>query len=966
MNKNVAPLIAGLLILVLLSCSLGGADAHDDDSGVTEDVPILESPEEISDFIEEFDEPVHDFFYEYAVRFNRVNSLVNGALFADPSKTDLRTLQSLSDSALTEVDDFISFCREMESWSKETLGPAIEDAKALLDDKTFSKSRVEGLSDTAYARRLVEMMLDPDYEASFSPEDISKHTGVEMTKIRFLMQQVSNAMGDAVDNLEVDFATKNVEFYETVRDTAGAVNSTLALATPFGAFGTAGAATLGSFGTGCLAKAKYAYTVFENTSAAVTFAGNMVNIAVPEENISTTVKTVTEYNGYIGLLFGGAGGFTGSNRTEKALAIIGTTSDGYTTYFNVDDDGITSSTTPQLDTTTPVDLETNIYGGILPNGDYLVPAGDWEDWELPDFDWDLNGEDYWEEIYEGLEDITGSAYDEIEAAYAQFALDWRETHGPNPTEPAVVDRPDDEDLPAFFDLPDEDDEYADHEGFVITPDPDSFEVGIHSTGSVGFLPFDLTFTAQPNSSFLRERLKLSWDFGDGSTKTQIVGDEDFIPEVEHSYSEAGTYTVSLEAEDIRGYTAESEIEITAGSSLQEVIDSYKGKEAIIHVPGGTYTGWYLSGHVLKVWEGITLWGSKDSSIIEATIEMYPDSAIEGFTLRGGKYGIIKNASDINLSTWREGDTYDVDIIGNTFDAPDYQTAIWMTGLTPEGGEEIFYSGEISGNTCTTGLSHFLLIGKYTGIISSNTVKDTDGIGMEVSLVRDSTVSGNSFENSEGMKIYSSENSKISDNVFKNTKNTALAIYSLSGNSSCTANTITGGTNYSKGLYIGTLADGSSVTDHTVTGMSDTAFTVSTLAGEVSGNEIQDNTAITSLWVYTLEETGVLNDNKVMSNSGGAGIFETGGTITNNTISGNAGTGMSVTYFRGGSISGNTITSNQNGGAYIPSTRDTDDPQPSPKIKDANTISGNTGPGESNTDLWSIYADDRIPEDPEGE
>ncbi len=965
MNTKLTILVAGLIIILMFSCDLDNGDTGDDSGSsdaVITPIPILDIPEGdvIADFVATYEQPVHDYFYEYAVRYNRVNTLVNGALFADSEKTDLQAIVGLTDAAIEEIDDFIAFCREMETWGTDTLTPAVDAARALIPKGTFTKSRVAGMTDTAYARRLIEMILDPEYGLKFTPQQISKRTGVKMEKILFLMQQVSREMGDAVDNLDVDIATEKMEYAETVRDTAGAVNSTLALATPLGAFGGS-VTTLGGAAAGWVGKAKYAYTVFENTSAAVTFAGNVVNIAVPEEDISTPVKTVLEYNSYLGLIFGGAGGFTGSSKTEKALAIIGTTTDSVTTFIKVDDDGITSSTTPQLDTTTPVDLDS--YEGVLPKGDYRVPSVDWDDLDpsdIPDFNWDVGGSDYWDDLYNGVVDMSGSAYDTLVAEYDKFVLDWRsEEHDRIPTEPVSVGGTGD-DLPGFFDLTDADDEYADHEDLVITPDPGDFAVSIRSSGSIGEPPYDVTFSAEPNSAFLRYRLKLNWNFGDGTTLTQIVGDEDFTSEVVHRYSAEGVYTVKLQAEDLRGFTAEKEINIAIGGDLQSIIDSYKGKEAVILVPGGTYTGGYDDGKTLKVWEGITLLGSRDTSIIDATIEMFPGSRIEGFTLRTNSwYPFIRRGdkSETVQEDWNDGDPWDVEIIGNTFEREGEDTG---TGINFGSSYGIVMTGEIRGNTCVSGVNTFLIVDDFSGIISDNTLKT--GVYVDIENAVDSTITRNTLEDSRGMTITYAENTEISDNIITNTVSyEALHILEMADGSVCSGNTISGGTSsYIDGICIDTLSPGAVVSENTVTGMKGNGASISKLGGEVSKNTFSENGEY-GVYIEYLQDSGILDTNSITKNEdGGVRVqISTSGAITDNTIQENSGYyGISVSRFLRGDISGNTITSNLGSGAKIPSSKGTGDLQPSPKIKDSNTIYGNLG----TYNLYSVYEDDRIPGD----
>ena len=71
------------------------------------------------DFVNEFDDDLNEYLYEYALRYNRVNTLVNSALFSDPYITSKAKIVELNDAAIKEIDDFIEFCKEMESGIKQ-------------------------------------------------------------------------------------------------------------------------------------------------------------------------------------------------------------------------------------------------------------------------------------------------------------------------------------------------------------------------------------------------------------------------------------------------------------------------------------------------------------------------------------------------------------------------------------------------------------------------------------------------------------------------------------------------------------------------------------------------------------------------------------------------------------------------------------------------------------------------------
>jgi len=936
----------------------------------TYDVPILETPEEILDFVSTFDDPINDYFYEYALRFNRVNTLVNSTLFIDHSKTDRASIISLSNSALKEVEDFIAFCKEMESWSKTTFEPTIEEAKKNVTNKTFTTSRNLGMSDTAYARRLVEMYLDSSYETTFSPSDISRHTGVEMEKIRFLMRQVSSEFLTEVDIVDEVTYGDQVEFCETVRDTAGAVNSTLALATPLGAFGTATATatTTAAAATGWLQKAKYTYTVFENTSAAITFAGNVVNVSVEEENIPTAVKTVTKYNSYVGLVFGGVSGFNSSEKADKALAIIGTTSDGVTTYFNITEDGIKASNKAQL-ITTPENINPDNLNGVLVKGDYKIPNQEEVDnWNYSDFDWTQKGEDYWENIYDEIEDITAESYLELENEFKNFATEWSNQIQKNSTQEEKIIR--EAELPKFFDKEDIENKYENHAQLDIIPNLEDFEVSITSTGSTGLAPYEVVFKASPNTKFLRENLKLHWDFDDGTTYTQIIGDDDFNPEIKHIFINEDTYNVVLRCEDIRGFTAEAQLDITIGNNLQEVIDCYKGKEAIIHVPPGIYTGGYNNGIVLKLWEGITLWGNKDSSFIDATIEMYPNTKIEGFTLRGGDWGVIIDTEDSNATINIE--SYDIEIVGNNFIAPDYQTAIWLTPLYIN-EKEIPYSGEIKNNT-SNGLGRFLLCGTFNGELSYNTIKNTyNEPSIEFSGLFNSTINSNVFENAGGMLFYSdTENSNIFENTFTNTTSSQALSFAgrLTSGTQVIKNIIKESPLGKGGISISSILENALFSENKITNSSGLGIYIDKVEGEVSSNEISDNNSKdASLMINILAPTGIVKDNLIINNINnfnyiwpnsysGIQVTRVQGNLINNTVTNNSGGGLYAIY-DGGNISSNVITNNKNAGVSIGSN---DSKKPSSLIKDSNTISNNTCNDESYyyKDLYTPWQEDTIP------
>ncbi len=961
-----------LLFLLFVSCPL---TTNTIDNNDIYEIQIIDTPVELKSFVETYETPLHDYFYEYAIRYNRVNALINSLLFIDHNKNDRAHIISLNEASLREVDDFISFCKEMEQWGDNVFEPAVESTKKSISDNIFNNSKVAGMSDSAYARRLVEMYLDSSYGATFSPSDISRKTGIEMAKIRFLMQQISREFSTEVDIVNEEVIGEQVEFCETVRDTAGAVNSTLALATPLGAFGTATASvtTTAAAATGWIQKAKYASTVLENTSAAITFAGNVVNIAVKEDNIPTSVKTVTEYNSYVSLVFGGIGGFNGSS-SEKALAIIGTTSDGVTTYIKIEDDGIKASERPQL-SSTPDKIEIDSLDSALVKGDYKIPDEEnINNWTFSDFDFDIKGENYWDDIYDGIEEMTSSTYREFEDEFKQFVEVWIENNDNNLTKSEIIDK--ENILPEFFNEGG-DESFTSHQELDVPLSNSDFEVSISTLALKALVPYDATFSANLNNRFLYDNLKLYWDFGDGTSLTQTISEEGYNPEVNHKFSNEGVYTVSLRALDNRGYSAECEIEISVGNNLQEVIDSFKGKEAIVHVPPGAYTGGYSYGNVLKVWSGITLWGNKDSTFIDATVEMYPDSRIEGFTFRGGRYGVIIDTED--PSAINDIQSYDIEIVGNNFYAPEYQTAMWLSPIYDNDNNETPYTGEIKNNT-SNGLGTFLLCGKFIGEVSYNNIKNTyNQKSTEFGGLADSLITNNNFINAGGIEIYGDiENSIISENSFVNTTNEASIsiVGKLSSSSQLIDNEITKSVYSKGGMRINEISEGSKVSGNIIKDGNGLGISIEKVLGEFSNNEISNNTSEQSILIIrNILPTGVVSDNKLINNITNYNyiypysfsnliVFSSEGSILNNTVSGNSGGGMSINYVKG-NISGNNVTNNLNGGITVGAY---EIEKPSFDFKNSNTISGNTCYDEDYyyVDLYTPWKEDRIPETPPDE
>ncbi len=975
MKKILISSLIFLNILLLISCpigDIGNIDNQDNDTEII-DIPILDTPSEILDFVNEFDDDLNKYLYEYTLRYNRVNTLVNSALFSDPYKTSKANIIKLNEAAIKEIEDFISFCKEMENWNKTVFQPAITEAEKKITNKTFATSRVSGMSDGAYARRLVEMYLDSTYNATFSLQDISRKTGVDMARLRFLCSQVSSQFNEEVDGVDVEQYTKQIEFYETVRDTAGKINATLALATPLGAFGaaTTTATTTAATATGFITKVKTAKTVIENSSAVITFAGNVLNLAVDEEDIPPTVKTINQYNSYVSLALGGVSGFTGSNRAEKALAIIATSSDGYTTYIDITDDGIKKSDKKMRDTT-PDNINPDNLNGVLLTGEYNIPK-DINNWEFADFDWTEQGLQYWEDLYDGIEDLTGEKYKEFENSFNQFVDDWRETHQSNQIEKESVDKT--PVLPKIFDKEDLDDEYEDHSEIEDTTDSNDYKASIYYSIKAGFVPLDVTFYAKPNTIFVFNGLKFTWDFGDGTIVEQNINSNDYTTSINHQYTQEGNYTVKLTVEDYNGNKAESSIEIiTSLTDLQKIIDVYKGDSATIEVPDGYYTGSQINPNNISLWNDLSLTGSQNS-IIAATIYMYPNTRIEGFQLNGGTYS-SENAVICTLpypSIIEDIDTYNIEIIDNKFNENLSFTSIKL----PYGqfiGYPVIYSGIISKNVKKEG--RFLNADDLKDFeISENIINYTNP--PEKTIIIDelinSKLNNNEFVNASGIEIDLIDNSEIKGNTFNDyTYYASLYVKENIKSGSIISDNIFQGGEKKVWMNIKNLSDGAIFKDNIIqNNTGDCNISIENVDGEISNNIIQNNNEKVSIVISKLGATGKFINNQILDNGTQAAgnrddasveIYHSYGEINNNIISGNSLLGLLLWHYSG-EFKNNTVTNNKEGGVYYyPLYGNGTHPY---IIKNDNpNISNNstTDPTYTYYDLYTPWEDDRLPAD----
>ncbi|MDD3997599.1 MAG: right-handed parallel beta-helix repeat-containing protein, partial [Sphaerochaetaceae bacterium] len=964
-------LMVGILLFTLLSCN-PEIDTPDPEPEPFSLLELGQPMTEARNFLETqgiTEDDIHAVLLNYTIGFNRVATLVNSVIYADFEATDRNLLKQRVNAAIAELDAFNAICKDLEEIGT-TLDSALDAYYDQFPDeqrKAMSQSSRAEEGDTWYARRLIELMLDYENPVTFDLNDISKRTGVGMKKLHYIMQQTANQLGTQVDIVDYEEYEKEIEYLETVRDTAGNINATLALATPLGAFTagtTAAATTTGAHAVGWVTKAKTAYTVVENANAMITFTDGVVNLAVDEKDIPPAFKSVTKYNKYVGIALGGITGFKDVSTGEKIIGIVGAATDTTTTFFDINDGNVKVSETPTR-TETPANVNTDSLQGVLPGGTYKVPNVDISSWEFPEFNW--GDEELWEHLYD--ETLVGEAYDlfmdDLNQRFQDLIDTWDSTVNNDKLQEVLVDT---STLPEFFNLEDPDELFPEPEDVADDPDPAAFTIQVFASASSDTVPTTVTFTVVPSGAFLYGKTEFSWDFGDGSPLYKLEpGDAGYGSVVTHEYTEVpagSSFTVSVTATDPRGYSASMEKTVSIRKTLQQLIDASTG--STLTIPTGTYT------ESIKVREGLTLTGSGTAStIIEGSVELEPDTALENLTVLGTVFGKPAIYNSYDVDTWADQISIDIDITDVVVEnAPlvdrgiyfsdkwneDYSDKIPYVGIIKnslikncaESGIEIdYFDGEIRENVLENNGYQNIQIGKTTELakISSNEIRGADSVGIKINDLRGIVWDNLIEDNQTGLQVSNtSQDAEVWENRFLNNGPIGAIVIDTMDGGSIHHNTITGNQRFGSyglgtqggGIQVDTMIAGASIANNTITANEGVAVYIrylgnaavttgyDTVNGSVFANNIVQNNVATV--VDTIQLTG-----------GGVYIeYVYDGGVLGNIFSGNtttkAGGGLYVDYLYG-AVSGNTFTSNtaaeRGGGASIG------------QIKESGTCNGNT-------------------------
>ncbi|MGE4454643.1 MAG: right-handed parallel beta-helix repeat-containing protein [Sphaerochaeta sp.] len=672
---------------------------------------------------------IHEHLLQYTVGYNRVASLLASVLYADYTQVDRTLLKRRIDAALLELDAYLEVCKELEA-----IGISVNNAiEAYGEDRSLFTERDTG--DATYARRLIEMMLDPEYQATFNLQDIARRTGVETKKLHYLMQQTAKQMDTQVDIVDEQEYEKEIEYLETVRDTAGKVNATLALATPFGAFGTATSSVANA--VGWAGKAKQAYSYVENASAMITFSQGVVELTVDQGDIPPAFKTITDVNQYVGIALGGVTGFTGDKVGDKLVGIIGSAADVTAKVFTIKDGKVDIAPAPEI----PQKSAEEVLSAVLPEGPYRIPT---DEMQWPDFDWGSAEElsDWYDELVR--DDWLSDAFETVmetwdasvnDAAYTSFEVASSASNG----------------MPTFFDDEEYEEAFPDHEDIAKENDSEGYSIRLYATPPAIPIPANVSFTAVVSDTFTPGTVTYHWDFGDGYTETGSSGS------IVHTYAAAppsSSYTVSVSAVDGQGNQASKEISVVVGQTLQEVIDSYD-PYSTISVGAGTYT------ESIVLHEGCRLIGSGEgASIIAGKVTLHPDTYLEGFTVQGTDLagGIVFDATSDELERHDHMDISLKDVtVEGIGSALNLSYAISAGDFKQGSPDTMYYVGSISSCTIRNNESGGIgIFDQVAGTIEYNLLSGNTGIQLALSTVTDSaTIQNNEILDgtSDGVQIY---------------------------------------------------------------------------------------------------------------------------------------------------------------------------------------------------------------------
>jgi hypothetical protein len=520
-----------LLAFLLASIGLTLAGCGSDSAPQTFSIPIENEYEGLLSDTQE--EQIAQTIEQFNLASYRATVLLNSTLFADFERTDFAVIKGRAIAAQSAIDDLITQAALLIELEDQYILPAVESAggEALMaktragDEQPTARLMANApTGDLFHARRLVDLYMNDDaFYRKYKLSDIARRTGVSMTRLRMMMQQVQYEI-EAAGYLDIEeqYATA-VRNCKTIRDTAVTAEGVLVTI----ATGGAGAA-------GTLTTLQKTVQVVEAASTVLSVAEsgvNVVNAAMGTDEIPPVIDAVFKGNKVVSYLL--LPKSLAAKDLSSIIALTGPVDDATDWYFNVNPstDQVDASTEPKDPKSTARHMQKQeVLDDLLLPGDYQLPSkplvapnkenSGFSFVEEPTSDDDfvldaVNMADLWDLPDAPQDNLTWNT----ESANPDSIMEHASSQGPDANHNPLAG-----------------------DGLIFSPtlaDPPSVTVSASATS--GTVPLIVTFSASVNNPS-GEALTYSWHYGDGGYEQSSLSNPD------HTYTESGSFRVTVYVE----------------------------------------------------------------------------------------------------------------------------------------------------------------------------------------------------------------------------------------------------------------------------------------------------------------------------------------------------------------------------------------------------------------------------------
>ncbi len=488
----------------------------------------------------------------------RATVLINSTLFADFYRTSPDVIKARAIAAQTAIDDLNTVAAYLIQLEEQNLLPLVQ---ANMGRKLMAKSAT---GDLYHAKRLIDLYMNDDaFYRKYKLSDIARRTGVSMTRLRMMMQQVTyeiETAGYVTVDQQYEKAVRNCK---AIRDTAVTAEGVLVTV----ATGGAGAA-------GTLTTLQKTVQVVEgvNTVLNVAESGvNVVNAAIGTDEKPPVIDKIFKANKVVSYLL--IPKAVGGKDVGSIVALVGPVNDGTDLYFNINgnSDTVEVSSTPKKTTSEAQHKQRQeVLDDLLLPGDYQLPKS---------------------QLVVPNSDNSGFSFVDEPTSDDDFVLD-----AVNMAD--LWDLPDatKDDLSWNTDAenPDSSMEHVSSQGILSEDNPlfndsllfdpvlvDPPAVTVTASPASGEAPLIVTFQATVENPS-NEALTYAWHFGDGGYEESALSYPD------HTYTEAGTFrvTVYVSGDQLGQLMGAITVQVQPGTAVTPDGDGPDYSEGTCYTPAG--------------------------------------------------------------------------------------------------------------------------------------------------------------------------------------------------------------------------------------------------------------------------------------------------------------------------------------------------------------------------------------------